>query len=165
MFINRDIGDSWISGDAYAKVGNEVEANLSVGDKGLSLGGGASTGSCVGVDGQGTVNMRGVSGTAGAGVSVGDHFEIGGSGQDTYEKGKITVGVSGDVAALVGAEVDLGVTIDTTQIQHDAVVVGKEAIKVEHVVENVAKDVGKSVTNTTKKVGNDVKKAFKKIKI
>ncbi len=161
-----------ISGDAYAKVGNEVSANLSVGDKGVNIGAGASTGSCVGVDGQGTVNMRGVSGTAGAGVSIGDHFEVGGGGQATYEKGKVTVGVNGDVAALIGAEVDLNVTIDTKQIQHDAIAVANEALKIEHQVENIAKDSSHTVTNTTKKatneikkVGNDVKKAFKKIKI
>jgi hypothetical protein len=161
-----------VSGDAYAKVGNEASANLSVGDKGINVGAGASTGSCVGIDGQGTVKMRGVSGTAGAGVSVGDHFEVGGGGQATYEKGKVTVGVSGDVAVLVGAEVDVSLTVDTKQIQQDVVAVANEAVKVEHIVENVAKDASNTITNTTKKAssdvkkaGNDVKKAFKKIKI
>jgi hypothetical protein len=161
-----------VSGDAYAKVGNEASANLSVGDKGVDVGAGASTGSCVGIDCQGTVNIRGVSSTAGAGVSVGDHFEVGGGGQATYEKGKVTVGISGDVAVLVGAEVDVSLTVDTKQIQHDAVAVAKDVVKVEHQVENIAKDASHTITNTTKKAGNevkkagnDVKKAFKKIKI
>jgi hypothetical protein len=115
---------------AYAKSGTELEMACKVGANGANVSAGASTGTYVGVDAEGTMQMRGVSTSVGGGVTVGDHFEIGGGGKATYEKGKIELGVSGDVAALVGAEVDLGVTIDTKQIQKDAVKVGKETEKV-----------------------------------
>jgi hypothetical protein len=102
--------------DAYAKTGTELSANMSVGSKGVDVGANASTGTYVGVDATGTVNLRGVSGTAGAGVTAGDHFAVGGSGKATFDKGKATVGVSGDVAALIGIEVDASVTVDTKQV-------------------------------------------------
>ena len=129
----------------------------------MNINAGASTGSYIGVDAEGAVNMRGVSATGGAGVTVGDHFEVGGGAQATYEKGKIQVGVSGDVAALVGIEVDASVSIDTNQIQKD--VINTEKV-IEHVVNDIAKDVHKTenkIENTAKKAGKDIKKGFKKV--
>lgn len=108
-----------VSGDAYAKSGNEALASVEAGQNGLSMAANVSSGSCVGVDGEGTVNLREASATAGAGVSVGEHFEAGGSGEATFKKGKATIGVSGDLAAVVGLEVDVSVTVDTHQIQKD----------------------------------------------
>ncbi len=138
--------------DAYAKTGTELEANLKVGVNGADVSAGASTGSYVGVDAESTPNMRGVSTTGGAGVTVGDHFEIGGGGQATYTNGKVSLGVSGDVSALIGIEVDASVTIDTKQIQHDAIVVAKETTKVVKQTENVAKKAGKDIKKTFKKI-------------
>jgi len=104
-----------VSVDSYMKSGNEASIHLEVGQNGVSAGGNVSSGSCVGVDGEGTLKMRGVSTTAGAGVSVGEHFEAGGSGEATFKGGKATVGVSGDVAALVGLDVDVKVSVDTNK--------------------------------------------------
>jgi hypothetical protein len=156
--------------DLYAKSGTEIEANLTVGANGANVSAGASTGTYVGVDAEGTLNIRGVSATGGAGVTIGDHFEAGGGAQATYEKGKVTVGISGDVAALVGIEVDASVSIDTKQIQKDAITIANTAVKTEQIVESHTKDVVKDVVkvekkveNTTKKIGKDIKKGIKKV--
>lgn len=149
--------------DAYAKSGTELEASLMVGKNGVDVNGGLSSGSYVGVDASSTINLREASATAGAGVTVGDHLEIGGGGKATFDHGKATIGVSGDVAVLVGAEVDLSVTIDTHQIQKDV------STAVNAVNNCIHSDEVKTVTHTidqgAKKAGKEMKKAFKKIKI
>jgi flagellar biosynthesis GTPase FlhF len=65
--------------------------------------------------------------TAGAGVSVGEQVGIGGGGEATYVDGVATIGVSGEVAVLLGVEVDLSVSIDTNQIAEDAAAAQKLA--------------------------------------
>ena len=147
------------------------------GKKGLDVSAGASTGTYVGVNAGTTINLREASGTASGGVTVGDHFEIGGGGKATFEHGKATVGVSGDVAALVGLEVDVEVSVDTKQIQKDANTVINETNKIIHSNEvnhglntatNVVNNGIKEASNVANKAGSackDVKKAFKKIKI
>jgi hypothetical protein len=160
--------------DAYAVSGTQLEASMVVGKKGVDVSAGASSGTYVGVDASTTVNLRGASGTVSGGVTVGDHLEIGGGGKATYDNGKVTMGVSGEVALLVGAEVDLEVSVDTKQIQKDAntaihtidneankIIHSNEVKTATHTVEQGAKEVSKTVN----KAGKDVKKAFKKIKL
>ena len=160
--------------DAYAVSGTQLEASMMVGKKGVDVSAGASSGTYVGVDATTTVNLRGASGTVSGGVTVGDHLEIGGGGKATYDNGKVTMGVSGEVALLVGAEVDLEVSVDTKQIQKDAntaihtidneankIIHSNEVKTATHTVEQGAKEASKTVN----KAGKDVKKAFKKIKL
>jgi len=116
---------------------------MSVGQNGVSAGAEASIGNAVGVDASTTVGLREASGTVGAGVSIGEHLEAGGSGEATFKNGVATIGVSGDVAAIVGLEVDASVSIDTKQIQKDAVVVAKESEKIANTVANETKVVAK----------------------
>jgi hypothetical protein len=152
--------------DAYAKSGTELELATKIGQNGVMVNASASSGSYVGVDAEGTIQIRGISASGGAGVSVGDHFEAGGGAEATFEKGKLNIGVSGDVAVLVGLEVDASVSIDTNQIQKDAQTVTHEVIKTEKIVESEVKHLTndiKKVENTTKKVGKDIKKGLKKI--
>lgn len=118
-----------VSGDAYAKSGNEASGSVKAGQNGLSIAANVSSGSCVGVDGEGTIDLREASATAGAGVSIGEHFEAGGSGEARFKNGKATIGVSGDLAAVVGLEVDVSVTVDTHQIQKDTIAVATKATK------------------------------------
>ena len=138
--------------DAYAKSGNELEAHALVGSKGVDAGATVSTGTYVGVGATNTTSIRGASVTTGAGVTVGDHFEAGGSGTATFIDGKATLGVSGDLAAVVGLKVDTSITVDTKQMQKDANKVANEASKATN-----------SVASGAKKAGNDVSKAMKKI--
>ncbi len=145
--------------DAYAKSGTELSASASVGKNGVDVNGGLSSGSYVGVDISNTINLREASGTASGGVTFGEHLEIGGGGCATYKDGKATIGVSGDVAAIVGLEVDLAVSVDTHQIQKDV----NTAV---NVIDNcIHSNEVKTVSNTMNKAGKEMKKAFKKIKI
>ena len=163
--------------DAYAQSGNQVEAHLIAGANGLAVGGSASSGSFVGVNASNTTSLKEGSITTGAGVTVGEHFEAGGSGQATFKNGKATVAVSGDVAVLVGLNADVSVTVDTKQIQKDAQAVSKEAAKIvnDPTVKQATKEVEKvvndptvkhaanEVSNTAKKTGNEINKGLKKI--
>jgi hypothetical protein len=105
--------------------------------------------------------LKEVSVTTGAGVSIGEHFEAGGSGEATFKNGKATIGVSGDVAVLVGLNFDASVTVDTKQIQKDAKVVTNEVVKV--VNDPNVKKATNEINNTAKKTGNEISKGLKKI--
>jgi hypothetical protein len=119
----------------------------------------------------------------GAGVSIGEHFEAGGSASATCNHGVVSVGVSGDVAALVGLDVDVGVSVDTKQIAKDgkavvdavapvaapvvattAATATTTANTVANVATSVATSAANSVSKAAKSATNSVKKAFKKIK-
>ena len=82
--------------------------------------GGGVAGNYVVGSGEGTLDLREGSVTAGAGVSVGEQVGVGGGGEATYVDGVATVGVSGEVAVLLGVDVDLSVSVDTNQIAEDA---------------------------------------------
>ena len=146
--------------DAYAQSGTQVEAHLAAGSNGLAVGGSASSGSFVGVNASNTIAIKEASVTTGAGVSFGDHFEAGGSGEVTYKNGKATVGVSGDVAVFVGLDADVSVTVDTKQIQKDAKVVSNavsnEVTKV--VNDPTVKQATHEIANTAKKADEGLKK-------
>lgn len=149
--------------DAYAKSGTEANIGMSVGQNGVSAEAEASIGNCVGVDGEATLGLREVSGTVGGGISIGEHLSAGGSGEATFKDGVATIGVSGDVAALIGAEVDLSVSIDTNQIIKDEKVIENAVV---HTVVPEVVDVSTKVANTvaseTTKIVNDVGHKAKK---
>ena len=151
--------------DAYVKQGTEAEAHMSAGENGIAAGASASIGTAVGVDAEGTIGLREASATAGAGVSVGEHFEAGGSAEATFRGGKATVGITGDVAALIGVEADVSVTVDTHQIQRDSEAVAKETTKAAVVVADqtvkVAEKTGNAITRGAKDLGKKMKKAFR----
>jgi hypothetical protein len=153
------------SADAYAKSGTEASIGMSVGQNGVSAEAEASIGNCVGVDGEATLGLREVSGTVGGGVNIGEHFEAGGSGEATFKDGVATVGVSGDVAALIGAEVDISVSIDTKQIVKDEKVIENTVVHtiVPEVVDTSTKVVNTVVSETTKAVTDTAHKAKKEV--
>jgi hypothetical protein len=150
------------SGSVTVKDGAFAEASVKAGTGGVAASGDASIGTSVGVDGSVTGSNRYVSQTAGGGVSIGEQLAIGGGGEATYSKGVVTVGVSGDVAALVGLDVDVAASVNVGVIVSDAVVVGKAVAGAGKAVENVAanatKDAGNAVKNAGKKAGKDIKK-------
>ena len=155
--------------DAYAKSGTEASVSMSVGQNGVSAGAEASIGNCVGVDGQATIGVREASGTVGGGVNVGEHFEAGGSGEATFKNGVATVGVSGDVAALIGLKVDASVSVDTKQIQKDTKAVEKVVEKTiipetTKVVNTVVDKTGQAINNTGHKAKKEADNIGKKIK-
>ena len=106
--------------------------------------------------------MKEASVTTGAGVSIGDHFEAGGSGEATFKDGKATIGVSGDVAVLIGLDVDVSVTVDTKQVQKDVNVVTNKVVKIvndphlKQATNDAAKKTVNEINNTAKKTGNEI---------
>ena len=147
--------------DAYAQSGTQLEGHVKVGANGVTAGGSVSSGSFVGVNASNSSGVKEGSITTGAGVSFGDHFEAGGSGEATFKNGKATIGVSGDVAVLVGLDVDVSVTVDTKQIEKDVKVVTNEVVKL--VNDPVVKQVTGEIGNTAKKAGKEINKGLKKI--
>ena len=120
-----------------------------------------------------TESLRYGAATVGGGVSVGEHFEAGGSAEATFHNGVAVVKVGGDVAALVGLEVDVGVAVDTNASVHDGKVVtkvaedksktvAKVAVEESKVVAKVATSATNTVVSTTKKVTNSISRGFKK---
>lgn len=138
LTVNGQVGYEGVgvgaSADAYMKTGNEAEFGIIAGESGIAAEAGASCGTAAGVDAEATVGLREASVTAGAGVSIGEHLEIGGGGEATFKDGKATIGVSGDLAAGVGLDVDLALTVDTHQIAKDAVAVAHETTKAANTV-------------------------------
>jgi hypothetical protein len=134
-----------VDGTAYAKTGISAETSTKVGDEGIKAEGELFAGNAAGVDGSGTVGVSGVSTTAGAGVSVGEQVGVGGGGEATFKNGVATVGVSGEVAVLVGAEVDLSVSVDTKKVEEDV----KTATET---TQQAAAETGNIITRTFKKL-------------
>jgi hypothetical protein len=163
------IGGVGGSATAYAKTGTEVEGHVAAGNHGVDVGAEASIGNAVGVDASVTESTRYTETTAGAGVSIGEHFEAGGSAAATYEHGVVDVSVSGDVAALIGLGVDLDVKVDTRQIAKDGETAVHAVEEVTPVVTNTVINTATSAANTVSKgiksATNSIKKAFKKIKL
>jgi len=112
------------NGCVYAESGAKAEVVVEVGMNGYQLEGGMSIGTCVGVEGEGTVTFSGVSGTTGAGASYGeDHFELEAGTQSQFKDGHLRLGIKGEAAVFVGLEVDLSTDIDTNKCIKDAVAV------------------------------------------
>ena len=158
-----------VTGGVVAQEGIFASGSLEAGVHGVAAEASASVGSSVGVEASGTVGNRYVSESAGAGVSIGEQLAIGGGASATYHDGVVSVGVSGDIAALVGLEVDVGASVNVGQVAKDVVVVEKKIEKpltdaagtVAHVATDVAHTVDKGFKDTTKKAGKAFKKAFR----
>jgi len=171
------------SATVYAKVGTEVEWHVVAGTHGVDVGAEASIGSAVGVDATVTETTRYTEATVGTGVSIGEHFEAGGSAAATCNHGVVDVNVSGDLAAIVGLDVDVGVKVNTNHIVKDGKkavhtvkktvpvvkktvpVVEKAVPVVEKTATSVISTVSSTVSNGVKSTTNSINKAFKKIKL
>lgn len=167
LTVNGQVGYEGVgvgsSADAYVKSGNEAEFSIVAGQNGVAASASASCGTAAGVDAEATVGLREATVTAGAGVSVGEHFEVGGGGEATFKDGKATIGVSGEVAAVLGVEVDVSLTLDTHQIQKDSVVVAHETTKAANTVAHeTTKAANNVVAKETTKAANTVAKESKK---
>ena len=84
------------------------------------------------------------------------------------DNGVATIGVEGEVALLVGVDVDLSVSVDTKPAQEAVVntttTVVNETTKVVDKVAEPVKDAGNTVVGGAKDAGNAIGGAVKKIK-
>jgi hypothetical protein len=146
-----------VTGGVTAQEGIFASASLEAGKHGVAAEGDASIGSSVGAEASVTVGNRYVSESAGAGVSIGEQLAIGGGAKATCHGGVVTVGVSGDVAALVGLKVDVGASVNVGQVAKDVVTVAKVA---EKPVTTAVNTVDKAAKDTGKKISKGFKKTF-----
>ena len=155
-----------VTGGVTAQEGIFASASLEAGKHGVAAEGDASIGSSVGAEASVTVGNRYVSETAGAGVSIGEQLAIGGGASATCHGGVVTVGVSGDVAALVGLKVDVGASVNVGQVAKDVVTVAKPVTDAAHTVAKVAEKPVTTAVNTVEKgakdTGKKISKGFKK---
>jgi len=158
--------------DAYVQQGMSAEASAQVGDEGVAVSGETFAGTAAGVDATGTIDMGLGSTTATGGVSIGEQVGVGAGGEATYNDGELTIGVSGEAAALVGVDVDLeqsvdvGAVVDTGEAAAKAADdAAKASEKAANDAANAAKSVGSSASKTAKKTGKSIKKAFSDVRL
>jgi hypothetical protein len=172
-----------ITGTTTVQSGTFVNASLEVDTHGVAADASASIGSSMGVSGTVTEAARYTSTTVGAGVSCGEELAIGGGAEATYNHGVVTVGVSGDVAALVGVNVDVSTSVNVghvvedgkvvvekvqtvtapvlSEVEKKANVIGQEAQKAESAVVQEAQKAEHVLVRGVKDVGNKMKKLFR----
>ncbi|MCF2859754.1 hypothetical protein L1286_19930 [Pseudoalteromonas sp. SMS1] len=113
---------------AYANV--EGDSKLCYGDGcyGLSGSAGAEAGIMATASGYASGSLAGVGGNAEGGVEAGLGVGINAGATAGYEDGELTVGVSGELAVLIGLDVDVNVVIDTNSVADTADLVGNGVI-------------------------------------
>jgi len=124
---------------AGAKLYAKVDGNngLYYGDGKYGSDGDASIGAGaeVNVTGVATVKLAGVNTTGGMTVAAGLTVGAGGSYSGVYEDGTVDVGLSGSGKALLGAEVQLNVSIDTNETADTAVLLANNTVKIGYAVQ------------------------------
>ncbi len=172
--ITNSLTDTGVSatGTTTVQSGTFVHAGLEAGTHGVAANADASIGSSTGVSGTVTETARYTSTTVGAGVSCGEELSIGGGGEATYKHGVVMVGVSGDVAALVGVNVDVSTSVNVAHVVDDGKVVADKVVAVSapvvaevktgaNVVVQEAQKAENVLTRGIKDVGNKMKKIFR----
>lgn len=153
------VGDKNIGGvnggaSIEVKSGTFVDASVVAGKNGVNAEGGASLGSSVEVGAGVGMDSRYSGGSVGAGVSIGEQLGASGGVTATAKDGKLTLGVQGDVAALVGVDADVKVDVNYGTIAHDVT-------SASHSVTDAAHTATNAVSSTAKKTGKAIKKTFK----
>ena len=151
--VSDDTTGCEASAEGMVQSGTFVDVSVQAGTHGIAADTNASIGSSVGVDGSVTESNEYSSTTVGAGASIGEQVSIGGGGEATYSKGVVTVGVSGDVAAIVGIDVDVSTSVSLRKIASDTE-------KVTHVVADSAKTAGNTVKKESTTTWHKMKKFF-----
>ena len=143
---NGDLGLSG-AGSLVIKDGVFTEVKVNAGQTGVDAKVDLSIGTSIGVEGQTTVETKYTSSTVGAGTSIGNELAIGGGATATYDHGKVTLGVSGDLAAGLGLNVDVSGSVnvnkiaqDTTKISHG---VSNETAKLSQDLAKISQDLAK----------------------
>lgn len=119
-----------VSVSSYAYVTSEQELAYGGGKYGASTEGEIAAGHMATAEGYGSGSVAGIGGGAGAGVSAGTGVGIGGGATAMYDHGEITLGVNGDVAALLGVEADIEVNVDINEVADTAELIASGVLTV-----------------------------------
>ncbi|MBQ4839727.1 LamG domain-containing protein [Pseudoalteromonas luteoviolacea] len=113
---------------AYANVEGDSQLCYGDGCYGISGSAGAEAGIMATASGYASGSLAGVGGNAEGGVEAGLGVGINAGATAGYEDGELTVGVSGELAVLIGLDVDVNVVIDTNSVADTADLVGNGVI-------------------------------------
>ena len=104
------------SASTYTEVYVKADGSVTVGENGATVQAGAIAGYSIGAGAEGSAGVSTVVGGAdvsgGAEVSIGAQVGAEGEAHATYEDGKVSIGISGEAAILVGLDADVNVDLD-----------------------------------------------------
>ena len=104
------------SASTYTEVYVRADGSVSIGENGASVSAGAIAGYGIGAGAQGSAGVTTVVGGAdvsgGAEVSIGAQIGAEGEAHATLEGNKVSIGISGEAAILVGLDADVNVDLD-----------------------------------------------------
>lgn len=121
---------------AYAVAGGESDWRFGEGNYGVKAHGGAEAGMAASADGYASGSLAGLGGGAGGGVSAGIMVGASGGGTAMYSDGVLEFGAEGELALLLGAEVDFDITIDTNGVADTGKLIADGSIKVADAIES-----------------------------
>ena len=102
--------------DVYTEVYVHADGSVTVGENGATIQAGAVAGYSIGAGANGSAGVTtvigGVSADAGAEVSIGAQIGAEGEAHATFQDNKISIGISGEAAVLVGLDADVNVDLD-----------------------------------------------------
>ena len=159
---------------AYVQTGTDANASIHVGKQGVNGSAEVSSGSSAGVDGSVKVQGELSSVQVTSGVSVGeDHVGVGGGAEATYHDGTLAVSVSGDVAAIVGLDVDVHADVNVQQTAEETLRLyiesqkkaNDEVIRLqeqEAIARKIAAEESRRVANEAKRVEEESKQLAKR---
>lgn len=116
--LGIEVASANASGSAttYTEVYVKADGSVSVGENGVAVEAGAIAGYGVGAGAEGSAGfstlLGGGSVSGGAEVSIGAQVGAEGEAHATYEDGKISIGISGEAALLIGLDADIDFDMD-----------------------------------------------------
>lgn len=118
--LGMEVASANASGSAstYTEVYVRADGSMTVGQNGVAVEAGAIAGYGAGAGAEGSARFNtllgGGSVEGGAEVSIGAQVGAEGEAHATYEDGKISIGISGEAALLVGLDADIDFDMDIT---------------------------------------------------
>ena len=143
----RTEGEGTVGVTTFAKVGANQEVLFGDGNFGASGEAGAEAGIMATATGYASGSVGGVGGNAEGGVSAGLGVGASAGGTAKFEDGELTIGVSGELALLLGVEFDVELVIDTNEVAETAELIGNGVVTVAEAVEDGFIDAGTAISD------------------
>ena len=118
MLLGIELAEASAQGnaDVYTEVYVHADGSVTVGENGATIQAGAVAGYSIGAGAEGsagvTTAIGGVDASGGAEVSIGAQIGAEGEAHATFQDNKISIGISGEAAVLVGLDADVNVNLD-----------------------------------------------------
>ncbi len=136
-----------VSVSTYARVGANNEISYGDGQYGAAGEAGAEAGIMATATGYTSGSVGGVGGNAEGGVSAGLGVGASAGGTAKFDNGEFTLGVSGELALLIGIELDVELVIDTNDVAETGELIGEGVITAAEAVGLGLIDVGTAIND------------------